>query len=272
MATEKRKESAVIKEKPPIPPLKITDDLYWVGARTNAPAHLLVTGAGLVLIDTGTTDTADIVIGNIEKMGFDIREVKHIIHSHGHYDHVGATNRIVELSGAKTYVGRGDVDAVIGKNDLLWGGYGKPDPAFYFKPDVIIEDNDVIAFGNTVMRFLATPGHTAGVISMFWNTRYKGVDYLAGMFGGAGHGALSDEYLDSKGLPRTLREDYVRSIKRIIKEPVEVHIGNHPGNNSHLIKAARLTDSYNPFIEERTWVPFLEKMRDKLIADYNIEM
>ena len=259
-----------MKDNPLIPPIKITDDLYWVGARADAPAHLLACGDGLVLIDTGTTDTADTVIENIGKMGFDVRDVKHIIHSHGHYDHVGATNRIVALSGAKTYVGKGDADAVRGKNSLLWAKHGVPDGRFYFEPDIIIGDGDVMRFGDITVRFLETPGHTAGVLSIFWNTRYKGREYLAGMFGGAGQGSLTDDYLDSTGQPHSLREDYIRSIDRILPEPVEVHIGNHPGNNDHNSKAARMTDSYNPFVEERTWTPFLEKMRAKLIADYNM--
>ena len=260
-------------EKPLIPPIKITDDLYWVGARADAPSHLIVTDAGLVLIDTGTTDTMDIVIDNIGKMGFDVRDVKHIIHSHGHYDHVGATTRIIALSGAKTYIGRGDEDAVSGRNDLLlWAKNGKYNPEFFFEPDVIIEDGDVLDFGNVRMRFLATPGHTAGVLSIFWNTRYKGEEYLAGMFGGAGRGALTDASLARSGLPTTMREDYVRSVNRIITEPVQVHIGNHPGNNNHTKKAANLTEDYNPFIEERTWVPFLADLRDKVIADYGIEI
>ena len=259
-------------EKPIIPPVKITDDIYWVGARTDAPAHLIVTDAGLVMIDTGTTDTMDTVIENIGKMGFDVKDVKHIIHSHGHYDHLGATTRIVALSGAKTYIGRGDEDAVMGKNHRAWGKNGRYNPSFFFTPDVIIEDGDELDFGNVHMRFVASPGHTLGVISIFWNTRYKGVEYLAGMFGGAGLGALSGGALARAELPTTMREDYVRSVNRIITEPVEVHIGNHPGNNEHIRKAAALTEDYNPFVEERTWVPFLEKMRNKVIEDYGIEV
>ena len=88
--------------KPLIKPLKITDDFYWVGVDSSSPAHLLVTDEGLVLIDTASHTNVDIFISNIESLGFDVRDVKHIIHSHGHFDHVGATTRIVKLSGAKT--------------------------------------------------------------------------------------------------------------------------------------------------------------------------
>ena len=261
-------------ERPIIKPCKLTDELYWIGAHSMAPAHLILTSDGIVLIDTGSIETRAEIMANIESLGFDVRDVKHIIHSHGHYDHVGATNDIVKLSGAKTYIGLGDEDAVRGANDLLWATKIPPENEndFYFEPDVIIKDGDVFKFGDTEIRFVATPGHTAGVISMFFKVHHGGREYLAGMFGGAGYGSMDIEYLDSRGLPRSLREDYVRSINRIIDEPVEVHIGNHPKNNNHVSKAERKTDEYNPFVEEKTWVSFLTAMRDEFVEKNNIKI
>ena len=257
-----------------IKPCKITDELYWVGVHRMAPAHLLVTSEGLVLIDTGTVDTQAELIANIESLGFDVRDVKHIVHSHGHFDHIGATTEIVKLSGAKTYVGKGDEDAVRGANDLLWVTKTPTANAkeLYFEPDVIIKDGDVFKFGDTEMRFVATPGHTAGVVSMFFKVHHGGREYLAGMFGGAGYGSMNTEYLDSRGLPRSLQEDYVRSINRIIDEPVDVHIGNHPNNSNQISKAERKTDEYNPFVEEKTWVPFLVRQRDTFIEQNNLNI
>lgn len=256
-----------------IKPIQIADDLFWVGVDSSSPAHLVVTDEGLVLIDTASHTNVDVLIANIESLGFDVRDVKHIIHSHGHFDHVGATTRIVSLSGAKTYLGRGDVDSVRGANKRLWAGITIPENEkdFYFEPDVLLSDGDVLKVGKHEFRFLETPGHTLGVLSIFWNAHYKGKEYLAGMFGGAGQAAVSSAHLDRDGLPYSLREDYVRSVERIIDEPVELHVGNHPDNNKHNDKAARLTADYNPFIEEKTWVSFLSKCRDAVAEKYNIK-
>ena len=130
-----------------IKPLKITDDFYWVGVDGSSPAHLLVTDEGLVLIDTASHTNVEEFLANIASLGFDVRDVKHIIHSHGHYDHVGATSRIVKLSGAKTYIGARDADAVRGKNKRLWASLSLPENAseFYFEPDVLLYDGDVLA-------------------------------------------------------------------------------------------------------------------------------
>ena len=258
--------------RPPIKPFQLCDDIYWVGVNSAAPSHLIVTDCGLVLIDTATVDTQDELLANISSLGFDVRDVRHIIHSHAHFDHVGATNRIVELSGAKTYGGFGDADSFCGKNKILWAMREPPEneDEFYFAPDVLIHDGDKIKFGNIEMRFLETPGHTSGVISMLWNAHHNGVEYTAGMFGGAGQNSLTDEYLDLFSLPYSLRNDYVRSIDRLLLENVDIHIGNHPGNNSHVDKASRKTEDYNPFVAEKTWRPFLEKQKNALIEKYGL--
>ena len=262
-----------MKERPRIAPCKITDDLYWVGVNAAAPAHLLKTDEGLVLIDTGSINTIDELIENITSVGFDVCDVKHIIHSHAHYDHVGATNKIVAMSGAKTYGSVQDADAFSGKNKILWCLLTPPENEndFYFEPDVLIDDGDVLEIGGRKMRFLVTPGHTEGVLSMFYPVHYNGKEYIAGSFGGAGYGSLKAEYLDHFSLPYSLREDYVKSTERLMLQEVDVHIGNHPGNNRHEDKAARLTADYNPFVEEKTWHSFLVAQRNGLINTYNLD-
>ena len=255
-----------------MPPAQIADNLYWVGVSSDSPAHLIETTDGLVLIDTASDYNGDELIKNIESLGFDIRDVRHIIHSHGHYDHIGATTKIVAASGAKTYIGRRDRDSVIGANKRLWCSRALPDNAsdFYFEPDVLLDDGDELKVGETKFRFVSTPGHTEGVMSIFWNVSYRGREYLCGMFGGAGTEALSDAYLQRDELPKSLREDYVNSVNKIIDEPVEFHVGNHPGNNRHSEKVDRVTDVSNPFIKENTWEEFLLKSRNTIVNKYDV--
>ena len=255
-----------------IPPAQIADNLFWVGVSSDSPAHLVETTDGLVLIDTASDYNRDVLISNIESLGFDIRDIRHIIHSHGHFDHIGATTKIVSVSGAKTYIGRRDRDAVAGVNKRLWCTRQLPENAdeFYFEPDVLLDDGDVLKVGKTEFRFVATPGHTEGVMSIFWNVSYNGKEYLCGMFGGAGTAALSDAYLERDGLPVSLREDYVNSVDKIIDEPVEFHVGNHPGNNRHTDKVDRVGKSSNPFIKENSWEEFLLKSRNSVVNEYDI--
>jgi metallo-beta-lactamase class B len=245
-------------------PCRISDNIYYIGTESG-PSHLLVTSNGLVLIDTAYAKTLYLLLENIRELGFDPHDIKHIIHTHGHYDHIGGTRALAALTGAKTYIGRGDENMVNGVDGTHLGGrLNEP-----FEADVIIEDGDVLSFGDTDIRFVSTPGHTEGTVSLFFNTTYKGKKMLAGMFGGAGLNSLTREFLEKYKLPLTMRDKFLASIDKIIDEPVELHLGNHLSNNNHRDKQERLTDEYNPFVEENTYKSFLTGLKEKAIDAFN---
>ena len=89
-----------------IPPHRVYGNVYFVGARCGS-SHLIESDDGLILLDSGYPQTLYLVIENIRALGFDPKNIKHILHSHGHYDHLGGTRALVELYGAKTYLGEG---------------------------------------------------------------------------------------------------------------------------------------------------------------------
>ncbi|MBQ9985358.1 MAG: MBL fold metallo-hydrolase, partial [Oscillospiraceae bacterium] len=133
-------------------PFRIAGNLYFVGCR-KASSHLLDTGEGLILLDTGYEENAEMIVNSMSELGFDIRDVRYIIHSHGHYDHTFATAKLVKLSGAKTFLNFRDIRYLEGR----------------FTPDFDIKDGDVIKLGNTEILCLETPGHTEGTVSFFFN-------------------------------------------------------------------------------------------------------
>ena len=69
-------------------PFRLAGNIYFVGTY-KASSHLIDTGDGLILIDTGYEETADVIVESVGALGFDIRDIKYILHSHGHYDHAG---------------------------------------------------------------------------------------------------------------------------------------------------------------------------------------
>src|SRR5688572_25254023 len=83
----------------PAPPVRIHGNTYLVG--TCGISAILVTGSeGHVLIDSGTEKGAEIVADNIRQLGFRLRDIKFLLHSHEHHDHVGGIARLQQLTGA----------------------------------------------------------------------------------------------------------------------------------------------------------------------------
>ena len=245
-------------------PIKYTDGFYHIGS-VGGPCWLLESTDGLILIDTGMPKELYHIVYNIQTLGYDVKDIKHIIHSHGHIDHIGGTRALVHMTGAKTYLGAGDVDMVMGKNQLQWTNEFKIPFEEPFIPDVLINDGDVIEIGNRRFEFYSTPGHTQGTMTMFFNVTEKGRELRAGLFGGAGLNTMSRAYLDKYGLPYSMRDVFLESIDRVFDMVPEMHIGNHLGDNKHGEKYAKIGGETNPFVDGESWKWFLEKRRAEAV-------
>ncbi len=230
-------------------PFRIIGNIYFVGT-FQASCHLIDTGEGLILIDTGYSNTLYLVLRSIYELGFNPKDIKYIINTHWHGDHTEGTMAMVDLTGAKTLIGRYDAEKV----------------KKYFVPDILVKDGDVLSLGNVTISFMETPGHTKGTISIFFETEDNGKTYRVGMFGGAGANTMAQGYFDYDGC----REEYRNSLHRLKNEKVDVFIGNHVWNNDTAVKGeVLLKTGENRFIDQNLWHEFLdfcEKRLDEVIA------
>ena len=146
-----------------MPPFKLWGNLYFVGTGP-ASTHIIDTGDGLIMLDSGYQHSLYLVLQNMHAVGLDPMDIRYIVHTHGHIDHCGATRALVEMTGAKTFLGEADRDYVNGTLDLSWAK--ELDVHLeVFEPDVLLRDGDRISLGNTTLKAVATPGHTPGAMS-----------------------------------------------------------------------------------------------------------
>src|SRR5438477_246959 len=71
----------------PFKPLRIIGNIHYVGTN-NLACFLLRTNAGLILIDTAMEESGPMIRSNIEALGFKLKDIKIILSSHAHFDHV----------------------------------------------------------------------------------------------------------------------------------------------------------------------------------------
>ena len=253
-----------------IEPFKIADNLYYVGDK-KVCVHLIDTGDGLILIDSGYFGAAHLLVDSIWRAGFDPENVRWIIHTHGHHDHFGASEEFRNMYGTKLAISK--VDA----NELKREGTALINKSFFPLAkvpefDYEIEDGEIFELGNTKIRCVLTPGHTPGVLSLFFDVTYEGKTYLAGMFGGAGTNAVKLPYIFVNKLSEDMPYQMLDSVEKLRKEPVMVHLGNHPGNNHTLEKYEQLKEGGNPFIDADSWGNFLSNLKvtiEKIIENNN---
>ena len=83
----------------PAPPVRIHANTYLVGS-CGISSILIVGRDGDVLIDGGTEQDADIIANNIRALGYRVQDIRYILTSHEHYDHVGGISELQRVSGA----------------------------------------------------------------------------------------------------------------------------------------------------------------------------
>ncbi|MBQ9977834.1 MAG: MBL fold metallo-hydrolase [Clostridia bacterium] len=249
-----------------IKPSKLFGNLYFIGIRAVC-THLIDTGEGLIIIDPGYSESLHIIVNNIWELGFKTSDIKYIIVSHAHLDHMDSVAALVAMTGAKTFIGKDDLPLLTGEKFHY--------ALNFFKPDVLLEDGDIISLGNTNIKCVSTPGHTDGTMSFFFDVTDGEKTYRAGMFGGAGTNTLRKDFLTKNNLPFENRQKFIDSINKIKNEKVELFLGNHLANNHTEEKLSLLnTQTENPFIQnsQQEWEQFLDSRLTLInnIIQYNL--
>ena len=158
----------------PFPAHRVIGNVYYVGSKDLA-SYLITTPEGHILINSSFESTVPFIKKSVESLGFKMGDIKILLASHAHSDHVAGHALCRELTGAKVYVMRGD-DAVIAS-----GGEGQ---YFYtlsrWKPckvDRVLEDGDEVKLGGVTLVARLTPGHTRGCTTWTWRNESGGKTY-----------------------------------------------------------------------------------------------
>ena len=252
-----------------VPPFNIYGPVWYVGDNWVC-VHLIDTGDGLLLIDSGNCGATAMLIQAIWEAGFNPRDVRWIIHSHGHLDHIGGANFFKRMFGTQLLLGRPDAEMYRKAPELSFIHDSNDAMDALFTPDVEIGDGDTLTFGNIAIRFRLVPGHTAGCVALFFDADGPEGVKRFGYYGGFGFNTLQKDYLIETGDPayRT-REIYLESLAKVRNEKVEIFLGNHCVNNDTVGRRARqLADPEgpNPFVDAEIWGKYLDQKRDDLLA------
>ena len=154
----------------PFQPFRIAGNLYYVGSYDIA-CYLITTPQGNILINTGLDTTVPMIRSHVEELGFRFADIKILLSSQAHFDHVGGMARVKKMTGAQVMIDEKDSMVMEdgGNSDFLFGGKGT-----LFTPvkvDRSLHDGDIIALGGMKITFLHHPGHTKGSSSYLVDVR-----------------------------------------------------------------------------------------------------
>jgi metallo-beta-lactamase class B len=200
----------------PAEPFRVAGNVYSVGTK-GIGVYLITSRYGHILLDGAAEKGAAVVEANIQSLGFKLSDVKYIVETHAHWDHVGGLATLKADTGAKFVASEGDRKALEsgahdGDNE---NGVGRFPP---IKVDQVIDDGTILILNGLTMTAHLTPGHTKGCTTWTTNVVDKGVIYsvlfycsatTAGnvLVGNAKHPDIVADYRKSFAKFKTLKPD-----------------------------------------------------------------
>ena len=237
----------------PAGPFHVIDNIYVVGETLHLTNYLITSDEGHILIDAAFEESVPNIQANIEELGFNVEDIRYLIGSHAHSDHVAGFARMQELTGAQIVTGRRDVDVLEsgGVTDFRSDGSLQWPPAMV---DIAIDDGDELRLGDTVLTAHATPGHTKGCTTWTMAAEENGVQYDVILFCGTNIADSALPVIGNSKYPE-MAEDYAATFAKLKALPVDVYLGGHGYWFWVEDKLARQAEgaAVNPFIDPEGW-------------------
>ena len=238
-------------------PYKVFDNVWNVGVKW-VSAYLIDTGDGWVLIDTTHEPFVDHLLENIAKAGARPDQIRYVLMTHGHFDHVGGYCKLKSLM----------PDARFAMSERGWqeafesarASEGSPKAwRMLYEKDLVLKDGESIELGDNKFTALETPGHTWGTVSYLYDVLREGRRHRAVTVGGLGLNAISG--------PEQL-EAYIESMRRLADDGlgVEVDMTAHPFSNGLTEKIPEIVGlkpgRRHPLVNRRRYCEQLDKLAD----------
>src|SRR5690242_9851260 len=200
-------------------PAKVFDNLYFVGGKVHS-SWALTTRDGIILIDTiFPYNSEELIVGGMQKLGLDPKQIKYIIISHAHTDHIGGAEILQKKYGAHVVMGAPDWDTV----EKYPNRYKTMAP----KRDIVATDGMKITLGGRTVTIWTTPGHTPGTLSYTFTALDHGRTVNIAYSGGTAFNFVNNT--PNPGIRNF--QTYIDSQKKMAQKAAAVHatvlLSNH---------------------------------------------
>lgn len=248
------------------PPHRVAGNIYYVGSR-DISSFLITTPKGHFIINSGFEETVPLIRASVEKLGFKMTDIKVLLASHAHSDHVAGHARLQRMTGAQVHVMKGD-DGVIrsgGEGQYLYvDSRWPPCPV-----DRVLSDQDKVESGGTTLIARRTAGHTRGCTSWVLEVT-EGGRKLNVVIVGSPNVNPGYQLAENRDYPE-IASDYAAGFAILKKQKCDVFLGAHGKYYGMLEKFPKRKEGQaNPFIDPegyRAYITEREKNFRRILAE-----
>jgi metallo-beta-lactamase class B len=245
----------------PAKPFRIVSNIYYVGA-SDIASYLIVTPQGHILLEAGFVETVPLIEQNVRELGFKMEDVKVLLTSHAHFDHVGGLAELKRLTGAALVATAPEAE-MLGRGGKADFHYGDDLLFPAVKADWIVADGDTVELGGVVLTAHLTPGHTKG--STTWTMRTAGKERALDVVFMASLSTPNYDLVHNPAYPN-LGADILRSVAILRTLPCDVFLAPHGFAFALEAKRAKLGTEPNPFIDPAGYRSALDQTEKSMRA------
>lgn len=158
--------------------MQITENVHALKipfpASTRFVYAYLIYGKQFCMVDSGIAPAKEMVLDYLRKTGHAPKEVRWLLQTHSHGDHIGLSAEIKRISGCHLVAHGAEKDWI---EDIDTQYRERPTPTFRSyvqesaKVDRVVKDGDGLDLGGGEnLKVIHTPGHSAGSISFVYST------------------------------------------------------------------------------------------------------
>ncbi len=243
----------------PAPPHRVIGNISYVGT-SELGVFVVTTPGGHILLDAAFDQSVPMIRSGMKTLGLRYENIKLLLSSQAHYDHVAGLARVKRETGARLEVMAEDAPLLEagGRGDFRFGD------EFTFpavKVDRLLRDGDRVELGGVTLTARHTPGHTKGATTFTTIVEDAGRKYDV-VFATSLSVNPGTKLLNNPKYPSIVK-DWEKTFRVMRSLQPDVWVAGHAGFFDMAGKAARAGEQPNPYIDPAGYRRYVESAEER---------
>lgn len=244
---------------------RVAPHVWNVGGNDDVCCYLVDSGDGLVLLDTGYRASAYLLVDHIWRAGFDPKDIRKVLLSHWHWDHVNGASYIQGLSDCEIWLSA--VDETLHQK---WKDDTSELPMVPYETTNAYDFSKPLEIGGLSITVRPVPGHTPGAVAFSFSDTDEetGETYRCAMHGGLGVPMMKPENRGKWDITEDMVRQFVADCDELSRWDVDITLPSHVNMGNVIPNIPEDRSDYRVWVAPYAWDDILRDRRDVVLGYY----